>query len=389
MNNSNDITYIGITNFRNTNLKFGIKDKDRLGHIYVIGKTGVGKSTLLKSMAIQDIQRGNGVGIIDPHGDVAKELLLHIPKHRIKELIYFNPTDSKNIISFNPLYKVHPNYHHLVTSGLVSTFKKIWLDSWGPRLEYILRYSLLTLLWFPDATLLDIQPLLTDSVFRNKVLLFVEEKHILSFWKNEFEKYPASLRAEAISPILNKTGLFLTSLPIRNVVGQKESSFRMQTVLDEGKIFIANLSKGEIGEDATSILGSMLVTSFQLAAMHRAKKEENDRKPFYLYIDECHSFISLSFADILAEARKYGLSLFLAHQYINQLQEPIRVAIFGNVGTIISFRVGAENAVYLAKEFYPEFDEMDLINLPRFHIYIKLLIDGVTSKGFSGEISIP
>ena len=381
-----DITYIGITNFRNTNLKFGIKDKDRLGHIYVIGKTGVGKSTLLKSMAIQDIQRGTGIGVIDPHGDVARELLLQIPEHRKNDLIYFNPKDLKNPIAFNPLYKIHPNYHHLVASGLISTFKKIWLDSWGPRLEYILRYSLLTLLWFPDATLLDIQPLLTDSVFRNRVLLFVEEKHILSFWRNEFEKYPASLRAEAISPILNKTGLFITSLPIRNIFGQKESSFRMQTVLDEGKIFIANLSKGEIGEDATSILGSMLVTSFQLAAMHRAKKNENDRKPFYLYIDECHSFISLSFADILAEARKYGLSLFLAHQYINQLQEPIRAAIFGNVGTIISFRIGAEDAIYLAKEFCPEFDEKDLINLPKFNVYIKLMIDGATSKPFSAHL---
>lgn len=385
MNNRNDITYIGITNFRNTNLKFGIKDKDRLGHIYVIGKTGVGKSTLLKSMAIQDIQRGNGVGIIDPHGDVAKELLLHIPKHRTKDLIYFNPINRENIIAFNPLYKVHPNYHHLVASGLVSTFKKIWLDSWGPRLEYILRYSLLTLLWFPDATLLDIQPLLTDSVFRNRVLLFVEEKHIHSFWKNEFEKYPASLRAEAITPILNKTGLFINSVPLRNVVGRHKTGFRMQTIMDEGKIFIANLSKGEIGEDAASVMGSMLVNSFQLAAMQRAKQKEEHRKPYYLFIDECHSFITLSFADILAEARKYGLSLFLAHQYINQLQEPVRAAIFGNVGTIISFRVGAEDAAALTKEFYPEFDEVDLINLPIFHIYIKLLIDGVSSKPFSAN----
>jgi hypothetical protein len=380
-----DITPIGITNYRNTNRRFGIKDNDRLGHIYCIGKTGVGKSTLLKNMAISDIERGNGLGIIDPHGDIAEEILNHIPTGRLKDVVYFDPSDLDHPIAFNPLHAIHPNYHHLVASGLVSTFRKVWSESWGPRLEYILRFTLLTLLWYPDATLLDIQPLLTDIRFRNDVLVYVKDEHILSFWKNEFEKYSPSLRNDAITPILNKTGLFISSLPLRNIVGQKTSSFRMQRILDEGKILIINLSKGKIGEDACALLGSMLVTSIQLAAMHRATQEEHKRKPFYLYIDEMHSFITLAFADILSEARKYKLSLFITHQYIHQLQEPVRKAIFGNVGTIISFRVGAEDAEYLAREFHPTFTEEDLINLPRYSIYLKLMVDGASSQPFSAR----
>lgn len=378
-----DHTPIGVTNWRNEKNPFYIKDGDRLGHIYAIGKTGVGKSTLLLNMAISDIRKGKGVCIIDPHGDIAEAILHHIPEGRLDDVIYFNPKDIEYPIAFNPLKGVHPNFHHLVASGLVSTFKKIWVDSWGPRLEYILRFALLTLLEYPDATLLDIQPLLTDMYFRNRVLGYVTNQHTLSFWKNEFDKYSPSLRSEAITPILNKTGVFLTSIPLRNIVGQKTKGFIMQQVLDERKILIANLSKGEIGEDASSILGSILVTSIQLAALFRATQLEHTRTPFYLYVDEMHSFISLSFADILAEARKYKLSLFLTHQYIDQVHEKIRSAIFGNVGTIISFRIGAQDAEHLAKEFHPVFIEDDLINLPRYSMYLKLMIDGATSKPFS------
>ncbi len=383
-----DITYIGVTNWRNEQQRFGIKDKDRLGHIYVIGKTGVGKSTLLLNMAISDIKNGKGLCIIDPHGDIAESILNYIPKERLKDVIYFNPKDLEYPIAFNPLKGVHPKYHHLVASGLISTFKKIWADSWGPRLEYILRFGLLSLLEYPDATLLDIQPLLTDVLFRNKVLSYVNNQDTLAFWKNEFEKYSPALKSEAITPILNKTGIFLTSIPLRNIVGQKTNTLRMQQVLDEGKILIANLSKGELGEDASSILGSILVTSIQLAALFRSTQAEHERIPFYLYVDEMHSFISLSFADILAEARKYKLSLFLTHQYIDQLHEKIRSAIFGNVGTIISFRIGATDAEHLAKEFYPVFDENDFINLPQYSMYLKLMIDGATSKPFSAT-SLP
>lgn len=250
-------------------------------------------------------------------------------------------------------------------------------------MEYILRYALLTLLHVPDATLLDIQPLLVDPAFRQRALLYVMEKHIISFWQDEFDKYTPGLRAEAIAPILNKVGLFTTSTPLRNIVGQKTTSFRLQQVLDTGKILIVNVSKGEIGEDASALLGSMLVTSIQLASQHRAHLPEHTRRPFYLYIDECHSFLTLSFANILAEARKFGLSLFLAHQYIEQMDGRVMKAVFGNVGTLIAFRVGAIDAEYLSKEFYPVFDEKDLMNLPRFAMYLKLMIDGTASMPFS------
>jgi hypothetical protein len=383
-----DRTPIGITNWRNKNQPFYIEDPDRLGHIYVIGKTGVGKSTLLLNMAVSDIQKGKGLSIIDPHGDIAESILDYIPENRLENVIYFNPKDLEYPIAFNPLKGVHPNYHHLVASGLISTFKKIWADSWGPRLEYILRFALLTLLEYPDATLLDIQPLLTDMFFRNRVLGYVTNQHTLSFWKNEYDKYSPALRSEAITPILNKTGVFLTSIPLRNIVGQKTRGIRMHEVLDKGKILIANLSKGEIGEDASCLLGSILVTSIQLAALYRSTQPEHERIPFYLYVDEMHSFVSLSFIDVLSEARKYKLSLFLTHQYIEQIDERIRSAVFGNVGTLISFRIGATDAEHLAKEFHPVFNQDDLINLPRYSMYLKLMIDGATSQPFSAT-SLP
>lgn len=389
MDEHTQITPIGITNHQNQKQRFGIKDKDRLQHMYVIGKSGTGKSTLLLNMAISDIARGNAIGVIDPHGDIAKNLLNYIIEERKNDLIYFNATDIEHPIAFNPLHAVHPKHHHLVASGLISTFKKIWADSWGPRLEYILRFCLLTLLEYPDATLLDIQPLLTDLNFRNHVLLYVHNETSKSFWKKEFEKYSPQFRSEVIAPILNKTGLFLTSLPLRNIVGQKTKGIRMQQILDEGKILIVNLSKGQIGEDASSLLGSILMTSIQLAALYRATQPEHRRKPFYLYVDEMHSFISLSFIDVLAEARKYGLSLFLTHQYIAQIDERIRDAIFGNCGTIISFRIGASDAEYLEKEFFPIFSKEDFINLPKYEIYLKLMIDGTTSKAFSAITQLP
>jgi hypothetical protein len=380
---THSLTYIGITNYRSTNIRFGIKDRDRLAHIFCIGKTGVGKSTLLKNMALSDIEKGKGLAIIDPHGDVAEGLMKNIPKGRQKDLIYFDPS-APEPVAFNPLHGVHPNYHHLVASGLVSVFKKIWGDtSWGPRMEYILRFVILTLLEYPDATLLDIQPLLTDTLHRDKILAYVKNEHTTAFWQNEFLKYAPTLRAESISPILNKTGMFLTSIPLRNVVGQKVTSFRMQQVMDGSKILICNLSKGLIGEDACTLLGSMLVTSIQLAALYRAKQPEHTRKPFFLYIDECQTFTTNTFVDMLSEARKYGLSVFMANQFLDQLQEKIRAAIFGNCGTIISFRVGANDAELLAKEFYPVFEAIDLVNLPRYSMYLKLMVDGSSSVAFS------
>ena len=376
-------TPIGTTNFRNNHKDFGITDIDRMGHIYVIGKTGVGKSTLLLNMAISDIEQGKGLCVIDPHGDLAETILNYIPSHRIEDVVYINPQDTDSPVAFNPLHAIHPTQYHLVASGLISTFKKIWSESWGPRLEYILRMTLLTLLEYPHATLLDIQPLLTDEYFRNKALMYCTNQAIHAFWTNEFDKYPPALKAEAIAPILNKTGIFITSIPLRNIVGQRVSSINIEQCMNSRKIVIANLSKGAIGEEASSILGSMLVTGIQLAALQRSRIPEDQRRPFYLYVDEMQSFVSLSFADILAEARKYKLSLFLTHQYIEQLPEAIRAAIFGNVGTFISFRVGASDAKIVAKEFEPVFSETDVINLPKYHVYLKLLIDGATSLPFS------
>lgn len=384
-----EITPIGITNFRNDKKSFGIKDADRLNHIYVIGKTGTGKSTLLLNMAVSDIERGNGLCLIDPHGDIAQRLLDYIPKERITDAIYFDPADEHHAIAFNPLADIPKDQAHLVVAGLIATFKKIWMDSWGPRLEYILRYSLLTLCTYPEATLLDIQPLLTNFYFRKKVLSYCPDQYLLSFWYNEFDKYPPQLKAEAISPILNKTGLFSAIAQLRNVIGQTKGSFKITEVMNQKKILICNLSKGKLGEDATTLLGSMLVNAVQLTALGRAAQEEHKRTPFYLYVDEMHSFVSLSFADILAEARKYKLSLFLAHQYIEQINEKIRFAIFGNVGTMIIFRVGAEDAKQLVQEVQPVFSEEDLVNLPRYMMYIKLMIDGATSKPFSATALPP
>jgi len=379
-----DITPIGYTTWRNQNIPFGIKDKDRLGHIYCIGKTGMGKSTLLQKMALSDITKGKGCGIIDPHGDVAKYLLERIPEDRKKDLIYINPVD-ENVIAFNPLHAVHPNYHSLVASGLISTFKKIWADSWGPRMEYILRFSLLTLLQYPYATLLDIQPLLTDKHFKEKVLDYVKDDYIFDFWRKEFDTYTPSFRNEVISPILNKMGVFISSKPLRNILGKQVSEFRMSQVMDEQKILIANLSKGELGEDSSTIIGSILVTSIQLSALYRAKQPMEKRIPFYLYVDEAHSFLSLSFADILAESRKYGLSLFLAHQYIDQLNDEIRDAIFGNAGSIICFRLGANDANFISKESSNEVEALDLLRLGKTEVYLKIQIEGTTEDFFTAR----
>ncbi len=389
-NEANKITPIGITDFRNTHIPFGIKAKDRLQHIYVIGKTGVGKSTLLQNMAIADIEQGNGITVIDPHGDLADSLLNHIPAPRIHDVIYFNATDTDYPIGFNPLYNVPDNKKHLIASILISTFKKIWSESWGPRLEYILRNCLLTLLESGKAvTLLDIQPLLVHKEFRQDILYSIHNKQLLSFWYDEFDKYPVPLRSEAIAPILNKIGVFASNSILRNIVGQKISTIDLKTIVLEKKILICNFSKGILGEDVSSLLGSILVSMIHFTALQRAELPIEERTPFYLYIDEMHSFISLSFADALSEARKYGLSLFLTHQYLEQISEELRVAIFGNIGTTISFRVGAEDAAYLSKEFYPTFSQTDFINLSRYAMYIKLMIDGVTSRPFSAALKQP
>jgi hypothetical protein len=339
-------------------------------------------------MVISYIRPGKGTALIDPHGDLAENILHFIPKERIEDVIYFNPVDLEYPIAFNPLERVNPDYHYLIVSGLISVLKKIWHEFWGPRLEHILRNSLMTLLEYPGSTLLDLPRLLTDKDFRKLILQKVRNQQVRDFWISEFEKYSFWLRSEATSPILNKIGQFITNTPLRNIVGQKKNIFDLRKVMDEGKVLIVNLAKGKIGEDNCSLLGAMIIAKIQLAAMSRADVPEDRRNSFHLYVDEIHNFATLSFADILSESRKYGLSLTFAHQYIEQLDERIKASIFGNIGTLISFRVGADDAKYIAREFYPVFNEADFVNLPNYHIYLKLMIDGVTSNPFSA-VSLP
>jgi len=356
--------------------------------MYILGKTGTGKSTLIQNMAGSDIRRGHGMALIDPHGDLTEAVLHLVPKRRVKDVIYFNPADIEYPIAFNPLEKVGHDKYHLITSSLITVFKKVSGDFWGPRMEHILRNSILALLEQPQSTLLDIPLLLTDKYFRGDIIDRITNQVVQNFWLLEFEKYSAWLRSDATAPILNRIGQFLSSPLIRNIVCQPKSAFNLREIMDERKILIVDLSKGKIGDDNCSLLGSLLVIKLQLAALNRADMPEKSRLPFHLFIDEIHSFLTMSFIDILSEARKYNLYLVLSHQYIEQLDERVRAAIIGNVGTIVSFRVGAEDSKFLAKEFYPTFSEIDFVNLPNHHIYLKMMIDGHTSRAFSA-VTIP
>jgi CxxC-x17-CxxC domain-containing protein len=385
----NDITFFAKTNFRNQDRVFGIKTDDRRRHMYVIGKTGMGKTNLLENLAIQDIQKGHGIAFIDPHGDTAEKLIKAIPASRINDVIYLNPADQEYPIAFNVMEKVDPEYRHLVASGLVGVFKKIWADSWGPRLEYILRNAILALLEYPGSTLLGVTRILVDKSYRARVVEKITDPVVRSFWVDEFSQWNDRVLQEVISPIQNKVGQFLSSSLIRNIVGQTVSSFNIREVMDQRKILIINLSKGRIGEDNGALLGAMMITKIQLAAMGRVDIPEEERKDFYLYVDEFQNFATESFANILSEARKYHLNLILANQYVTQIAEEVRDAIFGNAGSIISFRVGAMDAEFLEKEFEPVFMMNDVVNLPKYQIYLKLMIDGIAGDAFSATTLPP
>ncbi|MFZ1626255.1 MAG: CxxC-x17-CxxC domain-containing protein [Candidatus Moraniibacteriota bacterium] len=387
--NDNPITVFAKTNFRNQERVFGIKADDRRRHMYILGKTGMGKTNLLENLAIQDIQQGHGICFIDPHGDVALKLIKAIPSDRINDVIYFNPADQEFPIAFNVLEQVGADQRSVVASGLVSVFKKIWADSWGPRLEYILRNAILALLEYPGATLLGVMRILVDKSYRERVMEKVTDPVVKQFWTVEFAGWNERVLQEVISPIQNKVGQFTSNSLIRNIIGQATSAFDVRKIMDERKILIMNLSKGKIGEDSTALLGAMMVTKIQLAAMGRVDIPEEERKDFYLYIDEFQNFATLSFTNILSEARKYRLSLILANQYITQFEEEIRDAIFGNAGTIISFRVGAGDAEFLEKEFEPVFMMNDMVNLPKYQVYLKLMIDGIAGDAFSATTLPP
>lgn len=381
----NNLTLFAETTFRNQFRKFGIKDDDRRRHMYLIGKTGMGKSTILENMIVEDIREGKGVAVVDPHGDLAEKIIQFVPSHRVNDIIYFNPSDTDYPIAFNVVEQVAPHLRHLVASGLIGVFQKLWADSWGPRLEYILRNSILAILDYPNSTLLAVTRMLSDKTFRKKVVEKIQDPVVKSFWLKEFAGYADKFAAEAVSPIQNKVGQFLSSSLIRNIVGQVKSSIDLRQIMDEGKVLIMNLSKGRIGEDNSELLGSMMITKIQLAAMSRVNVPEKERRDFYLYVDEFQNFATDSFANILSEARKYRLNLIMGHQYIEQLSDKVKAAVFGNVGTLVVFRVGATDAEELVKEFSPIFIQEDLVNLPKYNVILKLMIDGVASDPFSAR----
>jgi CxxC-x17-CxxC domain-containing protein len=384
-----EITAFAQTNFRNQNTAFGIKTDDRRRHLYAIGKTGMGKTNMLENLAIQDIRHGHGICFVDPHGDTAEKLISMIPPERINDVVYLNPADQDFPISFNVLEEVPREFRPLVASGLIGVFQKLWADSWGPRLEYILRNALLALLETPGSTLLGVMRILTDKKYRIRVSNNITDPVVKAFWTEEFPKWNERVLQEVISPIQNKVGQFLTSPIIRNILGQTKSAFDVRDIMDNQKILILNLSKGRMGEDNSALVGAMMITKIQLAAMGRVDMEEDKRKDFYLYVDEFQNFSTESFANILSEARKYRLNLILANQYITQLDEIVRDAIFGNVGTIVSFRVGAIDAEHLEKEFEPVFTMNDIVNLPKYNIYLKLMIDGISGDAFSATTLPP
>ncbi|MBI2450015.1 MAG: type IV secretion system DNA-binding domain-containing protein [Candidatus Nealsonbacteria bacterium] len=384
-----EINFFAETTYRNANRKFGIKIDDRRRHFYVIGKTGMGKTVMIKNMAIQDIQNGHGIGFVDPHGEAAEELLDFIPANRINDVIYFNPADLEYPISFNIMEKVDVSHRHLVAGGLMGVFKKIWPDVWSARMEYILNNCILALLEYPDATLLGVNRMLSDVEYRKKVVERVTDPVIKAFWVQEYSRYTQRYEVEATAAIQNKVGQFVSAPIIRNIIGQVKSSIDMRKIMDEEKILIMDLSKGRIGEDNSRLLGALMITKLQLAAMQRVDIPEEKRKDFFLYIDEFQNFATESFVSILSEARKYRLALILGHQYITQMEEEVRDAVFGNVGTIVSFRVGAEDAEWLEKEFTPEFLATDLVNLAKYNIYLKLMIDGVAGRPFSARTLAP
>ena len=385
-NNPDKITYFAETDYRSRRIKFGIRDDDRARHMYVIGKTGMGKSTLLENLVIQDIQNGEGVCFIDPHGGTAETLLSYVPEHRIKDVIYFAPFDQEFPVGLNVLEDMGRDKRPLVVSGLMGSFKKVWVDMWSARMEYILNNTMLALMETPGTTLLGVNRMYSDKDYRNMIVANVTDPSVRAFWVDEYAKYSEKFATEATAAIQNKVGQFAANPLIRNMVGQPKSTFDIRRVMDERKIFIVNLSKGRMGEGNANLVGSMLITKIYLAAMSRADvgaKEVSSLPPFYLYVDEFQSFANESFADILSEARKYKLALTIAHQYIEQMSDEVRAAVFGNVGTMISFRVGSYDADVLEKEFAPVFLAEDMVNLGFAQVYMKLMIRGIGSPPFS------
>ena len=384
------ITYLARTNHRNTGRLFGIKQPDRFSHIYIIGKTGAGKSTLIETMARQDIAAGHGLALIDPHGDLVVRIANAIPESRMKDVVYLNAPDPVQPYGYNPLRKVRRDRRSLAASGIIEVLRTTWdARSWGARMEHVLRNALLALLDQDEAALSDVLRLLTDKTYRISVGRSVHHPPVRDFWLKEYPQYSYRYRADAIAPIQNKIGAFLSDPLLYRILTEPKQPISVRRIMDEGRILLVNLAKGQLGDDTASLLGGLLVTTIGLAAFSRADTEESERKPFFLYVDEFQNFTTLSVASMASELRKYRVGLTFAHQYLHQLEESVRHAVIGNAGTLISFRLGATDANFIAREIDPKFSRLDLLNLPNHDIYLKLMIDGTPSKSFSATTITP
>ncbi|HEY4942384.1 MAG TPA: type IV secretion system DNA-binding domain-containing protein [Rhizomicrobium sp.] len=382
---SADYLHFAHTNFRNKHRLVGIKQPDRLLHLYVIGKTGVGKSTLLETLALQDLEAGRGFALIDPHGDLVERIAAAVPPDQRQRVVYLNASDASQPYGYNPLRRVREDKIPLAISGLIETFKKLWPDAWGVRMEHVLRNTLYALLEKDGSTLPDILRMYADETYRKSIVREMRNETVQRFWRHEFENYHFRQRADAVAPIQNKLGALLSDPTLRRILVEPKIGLSFRSLMDEGKVLLVNLAKGRLGEESSTLLGSLIVSTLGLAAFSRAEIEGEARRPFFVYADEFQAFTTLMLANMMSELRKYGVGLTLAHQHLHQLEPDIRHAVLGNTGTFISFRVGAEDASYLAKEFQPVFDLQDLISLPNYNIYLKLMIDGELSSPFSAK----
>lgn len=384
-----NITLLGSTNFRQTQTPFGIRQGDRRAHMYVLGKTGVGKSTFLANVICQDILAGEGVCLLDPHGDLVSQVHQIAQDARPNDLIYFNVPDLKCALGFNPLAHIQPAKRSLAASGILEVFKNMWADSWGPRTEHLLRNCILSLMDVPFSTLADILRLLQDMAYRRQVIPYISNPQVRLFWQQEFEGYTSRLRAEAIAPIQNKVGAFLSDPQLRAILTKQNNLLQPRVIMEQGKILLVNLSKGLIGQDTSSLLGALLVSSLGVAGLTRADTPESERRDFYLYLDEFQNISTNSLVSMLSELRKYKVNLILANQYLSQLSKSVQDALLGNIGTIIAFRVGPEDADLLSKEFYPVFNSEDFMNLPNYHFYVRLMANGKILRPFSAYSPMP
>lgn len=383
------ITRFARADHRNLDRTFGIKDEDRFSHVYVIGKTGTGKSTLIETMALQDIERGCGLALIDPHGDLVERIAAQVPTRRNSDVIYLNASDPMQPYGYNPLRRVRDDRIALAASGFIEVFRKMWPDAWGVRMEHILRNVLMALLEQPHATMHDVLRVLSDRKFRTEIAHKLKNETVRLFFLKEFERFSFGYRADGTAPIQNKVGAFLADPVLNQLLTAPKHDLHIRQIMDDGRVLLVNLAKGRIGEDSSSLLGGLLVTTIGLAAFSRAELPAHERRDFYVYVDEFQSFTTLAMADMFAELRKYRVGFTVAHQYLHQLEPDVRHAVLGNAGTIISFRVGAEDATYLAREFQDRFEEVDLLLLPNYRVYLKLMIDGVPSRPFSATTLRP